>query len=275
MDFPRDRFRDLTGIDRAPPALGESDERRLARRGLAFLYGAGATLVLITLAFPRPPGGRTAPILAAALVAYVVTVGLMRMGLRFPDRGIHVLLVLGVALIGVCVYYQGRGGAGYALMYVWVALYSFYFLHTPAAIAHLGWAAASYAGILAVRDLGPAPSARWLMLAGTMTIAGLLVGRLSGQVRRQSAALAERRVSEDRERRALEINDNVVQGLSVAKYALESGDVEKARGSVDETLAKARDIISEQLAEAAPDGVRPGDLVRKRPTGEVPRRRVP
>lgn len=267
MDSPRDRFRNLTGIDRSPPALGESDERRLARLGLAFLYGAGATLVLVTLAFPRPPGGRAAPLLAAALVAYVVTAVLLRMGLRFWDWAIHVLLVLGVVLIGVCVYYQGRGGAGYALMYVWVALYSFYFLHTPAAVAHLGWAVASYGVILAVRDLGPAPSARWLMLAGTTTIAGVLVGRLSGLLRRQSAALAERRISEDREQRALEINDNIVQGLSVAKYALEAGDVEHARRAVDETLGKARDIITEQLVEAAPDGVRAGDLVRKRPSG--------
>jgi hypothetical protein len=156
-----------------------------------------------------------------------------------------------------------------------VVLYGFCFLHTPAAIAHLAWAMGSYAVLLSVRNTGPAPSARWVMLTGTLVIAGLLVGRLSGQLRRQSAALAERRISEDREQRALEINDNLVQGLSVAKYALETGDVEQGRRAVEETLERAREMIGEQLAEAAPEGVRPGDLVRKRPSGEAPRGRVP
>jgi hypothetical protein len=52
-----------------------------------------------------------------------------------------------------------------------------------------------------------------------------------------------------RRRQALEINDNVVQGLAVAKYAFELGDPDKALAAVDGTLAAARRIISELVEE--------------------------
>jgi signal transduction histidine kinase len=64
-----------------------------------------------------------------------------------------------------------------------------------------------------------------------------------------------------RQRQALEINDNVVQGLSVAKYALDTGDEAKAYEAVAKTLRSARDIISDLLADTSAQ-LGPGDLVR-------------
>jgi hypothetical protein len=69
-----------------------------------------------------------------------------------------------------------------------------------------------------------------------------------------------------RERQALEINDNIVQELSVAKYALDQGEDEKSRKAVEETLKKARVIITELLAEEDSQiALGPGDLRRQRP----------
>ncbi len=69
-----------------------------------------------------------------------------------------------------------------------------------------------------------------------------------------------------RRRQALQINDNVVQGLAVAKYAFELGDDEKAKEKLNETLTAAKRIISELLEELGPeDTIRPGVLVRDRP----------
>jgi mannitol-specific phosphotransferase system IIBC component len=67
-----------------------------------------------------------------------------------------------------------------------------------------------------------------------------------------------------RQRQALEINDNVVQGLSIAKYALDAGDDVRAYEAVARTLSSARGIISDLLAGS--DGrahLAPGDLVRE------------
>ena len=67
-----------------------------------------------------------------------------------------------------------------------------------------------------------------------------------------------------RQRRAIEINDNIVQGLSRAKLALDMG--EKAEGDevVAETLGKARHIITGLLGE---EDVQAGSLRRKTPGG--------
>ena len=74
---------------------------------------------------------------------------------------------------------------------------------------------------------------------------------------------AERQASA-RERRAIDINDNIVQGLTVAKYAIGQGHVDEGVRAMDDTLRRARQLITDQLTEATADqgGPRPGDLVR-------------
>ncbi len=76
------------------------------------------------------------------------------------------------------------------------------------------------------------------------------------------------RAAQDRARQALEINDNIVQGLVMAKYTAQRGDVEAAARAIDDTLARARRLISDQLAEVVTGrGIRPGDLARAEAAG--------
>ncbi|WP_354701305.1 GAF domain-containing protein [Paraconexibacter sp. AEG42_29] len=73
------------------------------------------------------------------------------------------------------------------------------------------------------------------------------------------------RASEDRERQALEINDNIVQGLVVAKYCAQRGDNEESIRAIDETLGRARRLITDQLQNVSrgrSGAIRPGDLAR-------------
>jgi hypothetical protein len=74
-------------------------------------------------------------------------------------------------------------------------------------------------------------------------------------------ALVAARVSR---RQARELNDNVVQGIVLAKYALERGDVTTARAVVDSTLAEARRMIDDLLGDAE---VQPGQLRREAAAG--------
>jgi len=73
------------------------------------------------------------------------------------------------------------------------------------------------------------------------------------------------RASRERERRALEINDSIVQGLVVAKYAVDAGQIGAGAKMIDETLGRARRLMSDQLEGVSGEGatVRPGDLVRE------------
>ncbi len=67
-----------------------------------------------------------------------------------------------------------------------------------------------------------------------------------------------------RQRQALEVNDTVLQGLAVARYALERGDTALAEESVSDALDRARTLVSSLLGGASPDGAAlPGDLRRR------------
>jgi hypothetical protein len=65
-----------------------------------------------------------------------------------------------------------------------------------------------------------------------------------------------------RERQALEINDNIVQGLTVAKYAMSMGSEEQARTAIEDTLVRSRQIITDLLGEEGTGDLKPGDLRR-------------
>lgn len=67
----------------------------------------------------------------------------------------------------------------------------------------------------------------------------------------------------ERRRHAVELNDDVVQALVVARMAVEVGDFEKAANAIDRSLDAARKIVGDLLE--AGDPIRPGSLVRRQP----------
>lgn len=74
-----------------------------------------------------------------------------------------------------------------------------------------------------------------------------------------------------RRRQALEINDNVVQGLAVAHYAFELGQEEKGRQAVSEALAAARRIIGDLVKDLpAQEQFDPATLTREAPAFQRP-----
>ena len=62
---------------------------------------------------------------------------------------------------------------------------------------------------------------------------------------------------------ALKLNDAIVQGLAIAKYALEANLGDKAEGAVTETLQKAQEMMSELLEKADRQGVDPSEALRQ------------
>lgn len=72
---------------------------------------------------------------------------------------------------------------------------------------------------------------------------------------------------EARQRQAMELNDNIVQGLTVAKWAFERERLVEAGQAVERTLVAAQELIQAMLREASAMDIRPGDLVRERPAG--------
>jgi signal transduction histidine kinase len=58
-----------------------------------------------------------------------------------------------------------------------------------------------------------------------------------------------RRRRAQRQRQALELHDNIVQGLVAIHWALEAGDVEQARAATSATLAQAQQMIGGLLGD--------------------------
>lgn len=76
--------------------------------------------------------------------------------------------------------------------------------------------------------------------------------------------------AERRQREALALNDEVVQGLAVAGYALGAGDTGTARRAVAATLDSARSIVSNLLGDGRSEtSIGPGDLVRRTPASTL------
>jgi hypothetical protein len=376
-------------------------------RGLAFLFGAGAALVAVSLLLPHSSNTNEPALLIAAGAAFLTAAGLMRLAARIPVRALQVVLLLGTVLITVCVIYGGDSASAYPLMYVWVALYAAYVFTPRAALMQTAAAAGACAAAFLIENDTRAPSVHWLMGAGTIVVAAVLTASLTRRLRAQQADLAtvarmangladlsgfagvtcanlrasahcdavvfleplpdadglvvtassgsgetarlfdgeevgrqvslalatgrpqtlldsaggsrltgivighaqpilrdgqaagvlalaysrprrgvperaataallfaaeasvamERaeRITSDRQRRAIDINDNIVQGLTVAKYAIGQGHVDEGVRAIDDTLRRARQLITDQLTDATADqgGPRPGDLVRE------------
>jgi diguanylate cyclase (GGDEF)-like protein len=109
--------------------------REMGRRG-ALLYGAGCVVVLVSLLLPHP-GADAQVILGVAIAAGAVASGLWVWGDWVPVAIYPAFTATGTVLITVLVRFGGSVGDGYAPLYVWAALFAFYFYRRPAAILQM------------------------------------------------------------------------------------------------------------------------------------------
>ncbi|MGH2820462.1 MAG: hypothetical protein ACRDJ5_07405 [Actinomycetota bacterium] len=112
---------------------------------------------------------------------------------------------------------------------------------------------------------------RWAALHGVFVLAAstthVVAWRASEATRAHAHEATQRlELARLKQRQALEINDTVVQGLTVAKYAAEVGDDMTAAQAVERTLDEARSLIGRLLGPDDGAGVlEAGDLVRLEP----------
>ena len=96
----------------------------------------------------------------------------------------------------------------------------------------------------------------WIIFAAFA--AALLAGLYL--LRRAATAAAELQRRELNERHAVEINDNIIQGLALAKYQLQRGEGQASVDQVSETLREAQRLVSGLLGDAE---VQAGQLRRE------------
>ena len=158
-----------------------SPARTMAING-AMLYGAGAVLVTLYLLLPHPASTNVAETAGAGAVAWAVTVLLIAGRNWLPASVFPVLTAAGTLLITLLVVADGARPSPFMFLYVWAAVYSFYFYTFPVAMIEAAWVAVASAAGQLVTSSGSFPFFRWLMIASTSIMAGLAVRQLVVQV---------------------------------------------------------------------------------------------
>ncbi len=94
----------------------------------------------------------------------------------------------------------------------------------------------------------------WISRLAPMLLLGYLLGDAIDRLRRAEAGRRRLEAAARRQRDAIEINDSIVQGLSAAKWALESDDADGALAIVSETLEQGHRMVSELIRDADMSG---------------------
>jgi response regulator NasT len=84
--------------------------------------------------------------------------------------------------------------------------------------------------------------------------------------RRAAETKRDKDLADARQEQALELHDGVVQGLVAAQLAHELGRDDESKAALDETLERAKDVVSRSLAELRAAGISTDRLIRKSST---------
>lgn len=102
----------------------------------------------------------------------------------------------------------------------------------------------------------------WAARTIPMLLLGVLIGHASDVQRHAESLVTELAVAAERQREAAEINDTLVQNLAVAKWKLESGDIDAGIKVIDETIHAGEGLVGGLLGGL---GLSNGDRRRSRP----------
>ncbi|HEX8074467.1 MAG TPA: GAF domain-containing SpoIIE family protein phosphatase [Thermoleophilaceae bacterium] len=153
------------------------------QRLLGSLFIVGATIGMLSMVFPQPPGTSVAGLFAIYGIAYSIGAFLLLGHGRLPVWSSEVALVLGTGLVTLAIHFTNTRTGVYAMFYVWVSIVACYFLGWGRALLQIGVVSVLFAAVLA--DEGPpSPGEEWVITLGTVLVAGLLVGLLRRGVER-------------------------------------------------------------------------------------------
>jgi len=248
------------------------EDRVTAVRTFVYLFGLGATLVLISLLPPHSPDRDTIGLVVVAAAAYAAALAFLIAFDRLPPRILEAAPLLGTVLVSLAVYFGGSEAAtAYAMYYFWVGLAACYFLRPPVAVAHLVVASLAYGLVLLV---GPGhvvlPGLTWAMVTGTLVVVGFLmitlrhqveqlVGQLASAARTDSLTqLANRGELEDRFAAELERSTRTARPLSILVL-----DLDWFKDYNDRFGHNAGDRALVMLAEALKRATRTSDVVAR------------
>jgi diguanylate cyclase (GGDEF)-like protein len=167
----------------------------------AFLFFAAGALGVVGVLVPHPAQFNVPGLVSLQLICMVSAAGLFAFANRFPPRLLMFGPLLGTALNSLAVYFSGDASSAYALFYVWVGIYAFYFQSRAVTALMVGWVAVNYGGaILLLNAAGKGPLAtgqsngeihHFVLTTGTLILAGISIAFLRERVQQLFGSLSE------------------------------------------------------------------------------------
>lgn len=172
-------------VERIAGETPRAQRRPLALSG-GWLFAAGATLVLVGLLVERTPGTRLVIALPALAVGYGVALVLLAAPELLPVSVFPYLTAGATVLISVVAYADGTPRSAFVLLYMWAALYAFYWYSLGVAILETVWISTAVAVEILLRAGQPWSFSMWLLVTGSCLVGGLVIRHLLTEVRVQA-----------------------------------------------------------------------------------------
>jgi diguanylate cyclase (GGDEF)-like protein/putative nucleotidyltransferase with HDIG domain len=152
-------------------------------RSLAYIFGAGATISLLTLAVPSSGVADPHRVVLQAVCGYAICAVLGGIGTRLPRWSFQLFAAAATLLIEWNIYASGDSTSPYAALYFWVAIYAFYFLSRKEAVLQTLFIVVAYAALLIqAPDAGNASVLRWAITMSALVFGGALIGTLQDRI---------------------------------------------------------------------------------------------
>ena len=232
------------------PPLPTIGGRPLATRVAGLLLVGGAILIAVTVALPPAAEGSDLLILGyGAIVAVCGALMLTRRRVSEPFLGGAAALGTLVITLATLEGGHGNGTEDNEVLFLWVSLFSFWFLGLRHALLQLGLIGVADAVLLI--DQNPSFSdglTRWLILVATLLVTGLLMAWIRRSLEREREETARLAVVAERMRIARDLHDAAGHGVTAISLqaatglrALEDGgDVAETRTVLEEIKRTSR-----------------------------------
>lgn len=100
-----------------------------------------------------------------------------------------------------------------------------------------------------VQDVSLTPTG-WASRVLPLLLLGVLLGHATDRERRAEVERRRLQAGAMLHREAIEINDTLVQGMSAAKWSLDSGQVDTGKEILEQTVAQGHDLVSGLIRRA-------------------------
>lgn len=170
---------------------------RTVAHAQGYLAIGGGLIGLLAILFPHPASFNTTGLVAVQAASVMTGLYLFSMADRVPLWMLRLGPALGTVNTTLCVYFSGESTSGFALFYLWVALYVFYFpVSWKEAVFYVLFTVANYGLAVAITPETATSQANesysfFIVLAGTLVTAGTLLSYLRARMERLMRKLTD------------------------------------------------------------------------------------